>query len=76
MKKHKNSLMMLAGAVLFYVVFGIVVPDVYYGSPEDATKPVEHAVAAVGEVLRQISPYIAIVLGAYAVARFIMELRG
>jgi len=76
MEKHKISLMMMAGAIAFYVIFGIVVPDVFYGSPEAATRPVEHATAALGQVLRKISPYFAIVFGAYALARFIKELRG
>ncbi len=74
--KELINAMMMAGAIAFYVIFGIVVPDVFYGSPEAATRPVEHATAALGQVLRKISPYFAIVFGAYALARFIKELRG
>ena len=74
-EKHKISLAMIVGAILFYIVFTIVVPDVFYGAPETASKPVEHASAALGQVLRKISPYIAFVLAGFALARFLKEIQ-
>ena len=73
MKKHKSSLMMLVGAILFYVVFGIIVPDVFYGSPESATKPVDHATAATGQLVRSVALYVTIVLTGYGIVRFMKE---
>ena len=73
LEKHRTSLMMLLGAILFYVVFGIIVPDVFYGSPESATKPVEHATAATGQVLRSLALYVTIVLAGYGIVRFMKE---
>ncbi len=76
MNKHKTSLAMLAAAIGFYVVFGIIIPDAFYGSPEDTARPVQHATAAVGKILQKVSPFLAIMMGAYALARFVKELRG
>ena len=75
MAKHKLSILLLAGAIAFWLIFGIIIPDVFYGSPEDATKPVEHATAAVGQVLRKISPYLTLAMVGLAAARFFKELR-
>ena len=74
LEKHKTSLLMLTGALLFYVIFALVVPDVLYPSPESASRPIDHATAAVGQVLRSISPYLALALAVFAVLRFFREM--
>ena len=66
---------MLAGAVAFYLVFGIIVPDVFYGTPDAANPTSEHPTIDVGQILRMVTPYFAAVLGLFAVVRFIKELR-
>ena len=75
MNKLKTSMAMLATLIGFDVVFGVIVPDVIYGSPEEATQPVEYSSAALGEVPRKVAPFVAGILGLYAVARFVKEMR-
>lgn len=71
--KHTISGMMFTGAIAFYAIFGIIVLEVFYGSPEVATKPVEHAAARLGQILSRISPFIAGILGLFAGARYLKE---
>ena len=75
MQKHKTSLLMFAGAILFYVIFGILVPGVFYGSPEARTSGAAHAMATLSQFLRQGSVYVALLLRTYALARLMKELR-
>jgi len=73
--KHKTSILMLIVAISFYVIFGLIIPELYYSSPEPASRGLEHATAGLGQVLKKVVPVMALIMGLYAAARFFNELK-
>ena len=73
MSNHKYSIGLMAFAVIFYVVFDIIFPELYYSDLQMQTQGGTQAVKAVGTVLMKVTPGISLVMLALAVLLYFRE---
>ena len=71
--KHKNSLLLLIAALGFYLVFGFLIPELYYSEPQTETKAAADAISGVRVVLKSVVPYITFIMSALAVVVLFKE---
>ena len=71
--KHKVSLLLLIAAIGIYLVFGFLIPEMYYSEPQTETEAAADAIGVVGVVVKSVVPYITLVMSAMAVVLFIKE---
>ena len=69
-ENHKNSLLLLIAAISFYLLFGILIPELFYSEPQTETKAAADAISGVGVVLKSVVPYITLIMSALTVVVF------